>query len=99
MYLPDDNPRKFSIATPKTSVRGIERLWVTAEGGNVPSSDRIKHDCDKALRAFGTVLLNGGKMVPGLANRSGHRNHTVGRNNEGWGGARVKNVLVEEIGQ
>ena len=97
-HLPADDPRKFSMATPKTIVRGIERLWVTAEGGNVPSSDRIKHDCDKVLRAFGTVFRNGGKMVPGLANRSGHRNHVVGRNNEGWGGARVKNVLVEEIG-
>ena len=35
----------------------------------------------------------------GLANRSRHRNHVVGRNNEGWGGVRVKNVLVEEIGR
>ena len=73
-------------------------LWVTVEGGNVPSSSRIKHDCDKALCVFGTLFRNGGKMVPGLPNWSGHLNHVIGRNTEGWGGIRVKNMLVEEIG-
>ena len=37
------------------------------------------------------------KMMPGLSNRSGHRNHVIGRNNEGWGGGRIKNVL-EKLG-
>ena len=38
-------------------------------------------------------------MVPGLANRNGHRNHAAGRNTEGWGGVRIKNLLVEEAGR
>ena len=38
-------------------------------------------------------------MVPQLANRSGHRNHAVGLNSTGWGGVRVKNLLVAEIGR
>ena len=96
-HLPDDDPRKFSMGTPNTIVRGIERLWGT--GGNVPSSRRIIQDCDKALIAFGIVFRAGGKMVPGLANRSGHRNHAAGRNQAGWGGVRVKNLLVEEVGR
>ena len=29
----------------------------------------------------------------------GHRNHVEGRNKEGWGGVRVKNVLREEVGR
>ena len=36
-------------------------------------------------------------MVPGLANRNGHHNHAAGRNTAGWGGVRVKNLLVEEV--
>ena len=35
-------------------------------------------------------------MVPGLANRSGHRNHAAGKNKSGWGGLRVTNQLHEE---
>ena len=35
-------------------------------------------------------------MVLGLANRNGHRNAAAGRNTDGWGGVRVKNVLVDE---
>ena len=38
-------------------------------------------------------------MVPQLANRSGHRIHAAGRNSTGWGGVRVKNLLVVEIGR
>ena len=59
-------------------------------------SERIIHDCNLALRAFRVVYEHGGAMVPGLANRNGHHNHAAGRNTEGWGGVRVKNLLVEE---
>ena len=97
-HLPDDDPRKFSLATPKTIVSGIRRLYGN-EGGNVPSSRRIIQDCDKALRAFGVVYEHGGRMVPGLANRNGHRNIAAGRNRSGWGGVRVKNLLVQEVGR
>ena len=94
-YLNDDDERKFSMRTPLTIVEGIRRLW--GQEGNVPSSRRIIQDCDRALRAFGEVYAHGGKMVPGLASRNGHRNHAAGRNTAGWGGVRVKNLLVEEV--
>ena len=42
---------------------------------------------------------HGGGMVPGLANRNGHRNLAAGRNTDGWGGAWIKNLLVAEIGR
>ena len=95
VHLDDNDERKFSMRTPLTIVNGIRRLWGN-EGGNVPSSKRIMEDCERALRAFGIVYEHGGRMVPGLANRNGHRNHIAGRNREGWGGLRVKNLLVEE---
>ena len=38
-------------------------------------------------------------MVPGLANRNGHHNLAAGRNTAGWGGVRIKNLLVDELGR
>ena len=57
----------------------------------------VDYHYKKALRAFGVVYRAGGKMVPGLENRSGHRNHAEGRNKEGWDGLRVRNLLKEEV--
>lgn len=94
-HLPDDDPRKYSFSTPSTIVSGIKHLYGN-DTGNVPSSRRIIHDCNKALQAFGVVHKYGGGMVPGLANRNGHRNLVEGRNTEGWGGVRIKNILVAE---
>ena len=45
---------------------------IDAEEG-VPCSERIIHDCDKALSAMEIVYENGGEIVPGLANRNGDR--------------------------
>ena len=97
-YLRDDDPSKFSFATPLTIVSGINRIYGN-DTGNVPSSKRIMQDTKKALNAFGAVYEHGGQMVPGLANRNGHRNLASGRNTEGWGGVRVKSLLVDEVGR
>ena len=97
-HLPDDDPRKFSFSTPSTIVSGIRRIYGN-DGGNVPSSRRIIEDCKKALNAFQVVYEHGGAMVPGLANRNGHRNLAEGRNTAGWGGVQIKNLLVHEIGR
>ena len=95
-HLLDNDQRKSSMRMPLTIADRICRLWGT-DGGNVPSSRRIMENCDRALCAFGIFYENGGKMVPGLANRNGHRNHAQGRNRAEWGGLRIKNVLVEEV--
>ena len=96
-YLDDGDIRKFSFSTPSTIVSGIQRIHNNPASSNVPSSDRIVQDCNKALRAFGTVYEHNGSMVPGLANRNGHRNVAAGRNTAGWGGIRIKNLLIAEI--
>ena len=95
-HLPNDDLRKFIMATPGTIVEYMCRI-LGAEG-NVPNSERICHNCENALIAFGVVYRNGENMVPELSNRVGRRNHAVGRNNTGWGGLRVKNLLVVEVG-
>ncbi len=37
-------------------------------------------------------------MVPSLVDSSGHQNCATGKNTEGWGALRIKNLLVEEVG-
>ena len=98
-HLEDDDIRKFSFRTPSTIVSGVKRIYNNPIGSNVPSSKRIMQDCKKALTAFGLVYEHGGGMVPGLANRNGHRNLAEGRNTSGWGGARIKNLMVAEVGR
>ena len=77
-----DDKQKFSMATPKTIVKGIMQLW----GTNVPNSIRIKQDWDMALFSFRCVYEHGGRMVPELANRSGNQNLVAGSNTPGWVG-------------
>ena len=81
------------MRTPNEISKGIRRIF---QEGNVPSSNRIQQDINKAVIAFRTVFQHQGRMVPGLANRSGHRNHAAGKNKSGWGGLRVTNQLYEE---
>ena len=75
---------------------GIRRIYGNAEE-NIPCSTRIIEDCKKTLHAFEEVYTHDGGMVPGLANRNGHRNTAAGRNISGLGGLRVKNLLVVEL--
>ena len=97
-HLDDEDKRTFSLATPKTIVCCIKRTYGSVEG-NVPSSRRIVQDCDKAIRTFNVVYTHGGGMVPGLTNRNSHRSHTIVRNTTSWGGVRIKNLLVAEVGR
>ena len=69
------------------------------ESDDVPSSKRIIQDYSKALRAFDIIYAHNGGMVPGLANRNGHRNVAAGRNTDGWGGVQIKNILVQDVGR
>ena len=54
--LPKNDPRKFSMATPKLISRGIHRLWDPGVGeAGAPSSKRVIEDCDRAWSAMFTV--------------------------------------------
>ncbi len=67
------DPRKFSIATPKDISFAIARLW-HPDTGVCPKSHRIIHDIRKTCHAITEIVKHDGKIVPGLANRNGHRN-------------------------
>ena len=40
-----------------------------------------------------------GGIVPGLVNRNGHGNLAACKNTSGWGGARIKDVMVADVGR
>ena len=53
-----------------------------------PSSARIIHDVDLALKALGIVYHANGAAVEGLADRNGHRRKVIGEGKSiSWGGA------------
>ena len=60
----------------------------------VPYSERIVHDCDKALSAMEIVYENGGEIVPGLANRNGDRYSKRGTKQHG--GKRNKGYVLKD---
>ena len=88
--LHKDDPRRFSMATPRTISQGIHRLFECDENQEgVPSSSRIIHDCDQVWDSMETVLAHGGAVVEDLCNRNGIRYRKIGP--EKRGGARIKN--------
>ena len=62
--LDRDDPRKFSMETPKSILRGIHQLFECAEGEDgVPDSKRIIHDCDQVWDSIYAVYQNKGAIV------------------------------------
>ena len=89
LELDDYDEKKFSMRTPNEISKGIRRIF---QEGNVPFSNLILQDINKAVIAFRTVCQHQGRMVPGLTNRSGQQNHAAGKNKSGWG-LRITNQL------
>ena len=88
LKLDNNDKRKFSMRTPNETSKGIRRIF---QEGKVPSSNRILQDINNDVITFRTVFQHQGRMVPGLANRSGHRNHAASKTKSGQGGLRVTN--------
>ena len=89
------DPRKFSMATPRTILRGIHRLLECEIGEEgVPSSDCIIHDVDLAWDSMMLVLQHKGTIVENRVNRNGDRYSKSGTGK--CGGYRIKGELAEE---
>jgi hypothetical protein len=71
-HLKNDDPLKFSKATPREISKAILKIC-DPENGVTPSSKRIIQDVKKVLNSIKTIVEAGGKVVPGLVNRNGHR--------------------------
>lgn len=76
-HLPNTHPEKFRKDTPLRISQAIMKLC-HPETGVVPSSRRIIQDCYRVLDSAVTIVKAGGKIVPGLVNRNGHRNKPDG---------------------
>jgi hypothetical protein len=98
-HLDEDDPRKFSMATPKKGRHAYLRVWnsppvpsavtgIIREGGD-PSSRRIVQDTNKFLVAIKVIREHKGVVVPGLGERKGHRGDEA-RENAKKGGIRIK---------
>ena len=94
-HLDDDDVGKFSKKTPNTISRGITRIWDIVAPQGVPSSKRIVEDVERALEAMRRVEEEGGKIVPKLVSRTGHRYRKEGKKG-GHGGKRIKNTHVQQ---
>ena len=87
--LHKDDPRRFSMATPKTISQGIHRLFQCDESQEgVPSSSQIIHDCDQVWESMWTVYKHKGAIVENLGNRNGIRYRAIGTDKRG--GSRTK---------
>jgi hypothetical protein len=101
--LSEEDPRKFSMATPARGSHTYRRVWNCPivpgiENGEMPldgapSSKRIIQDIDKFLTSAKTVFLHKGTVVNGLGTRHGHRNQVGATPIRG--GARKKLADVE----
>ena len=94
-HLTRDDKRRFSNSTPKKISEGIHRLMEPEEGEGVPCSERMMHDCDKALESMRKVYLHHGAIVEGLADRNGIRYSTDGTGQHG--GKREKSFLLVDL--
>lgn len=81
-HMPDNDPHKFSFATPSTIVSGIKCI-IGNNGGNVPSYLRLFKTATR-LYVYLVLYTSIRGMVPGLVNRNGHRNLAEQRNTAGW---------------
>jgi hypothetical protein len=54
-HLPNDDPRKYYLSTPKDISRAYLRL-VDPETGGAPSSTRIVQDCEKWIRSLEEII-------------------------------------------
>ena len=66
------------------------KIWENLEGA--PNSERVVQDVNRTFDTHKIVYEAKDKMVPGLANRNGHRNKKEG--NLKWGGKRTKSYVV-----
>ena len=70
--LAQDDPRRFTKATPKEIVRCIEKIW-NQKTGVAPSSKRIIQDIQRLKENLLLVVEADGAVVPGVCDRNGHR--------------------------
>ena len=91
-HLPYTDERKYSLSTPLRIAKGIKKIWEDKHGA--PNGQRVIQDVYAVFESHKIIYEAHGKMVPGLANRNGHRYNKQGTRK--WGGKREKCHEVKE---
>jgi len=84
--LHKDDPKKFSLSTPKEISRAYCRLWTCRGEEGSPTCQRIIQDCNKFVSNIQVINDAKGIMCAGLGNRRGHRRENangLGKGNRG----------------
>ena len=92
--LPNEHPDKFRKDTPMRISKAIQKLCHPTTGV-VPSPRRIIQDCNRILTSALKIVEAGGKIVPGLVNRNGHRNRPEGDGRRYF--ARKENQIIKTM--
>ena len=72
-FLPESDPRKFSLSTPKKILSAYKRVYCpTMDCSSVLSSNRIVQDLNKVIFALKCIVQADGHVLHGLASRTGH---------------------------
>ena len=79
----DEDPRKYTLITPKAGFDSINRVWQTT-----PSSKRIVEDILEIPNSYKIIVAGGGVLCDRDSNIGADRSHKTG----GWGGKREKGV-------
>ena len=79
----DEDPRKYTLITPKAGFDSINRVWQTT-----PSSKRLCEDIHEIPNSYKIIIGGGGILCDRDSNISAGRGHKKG----GWGGKREKGV-------
>jgi len=94
MNLEDDDPRKFSMSTPKRGASAYLRVNDPVEGV-APTSERIIQDIDRVFDSMVLIRAKKGCVIDDASVRNGHRQEAAMVGREGGdrrGGARVRKL-------
>ena len=91
--LDPNDPRVFSLSSPKKASDAYKRIWSPTSGVGPPSK-RIIQDIYKVVEAMKQIFKNKGAFVPDLAQRPGERHITNQLKSKIWGGKRTKKEVL-----
>jgi hypothetical protein len=70
-HLPEDNPRKFSLLTPKRGSWAFRRILEHEDGS--PTSQQIIQDITKVFESMEKIRQAKGALIAGIGDRKGRR--------------------------
>ena len=94
--LPKDDPKKFSIATPKAGTKAYLRIF-DPENGVAPIPERILQDHEQVFHAVVEIAKENGKVVPDMNIRVRKRRE-AGIYSGKWGGKRERMLELDDYG-